>query len=118
CGTGREQQAEGVRSVETGLPDWACRIRTGESACKPTDWNYVTTSFEVGASRAAETLGVRAASNGFCSFGQKLTDELEVNAEEDPAVQLVVCCPSRSLPYKPSRDRIKRLRTRAHSRTI
>ena len=43
------------------LRGWACQIRTGESVRGLADWNYVTTSFEVGASPAAETLRVRAA---------------------------------------------------------
>jgi hypothetical protein len=47
--------------VETRLPGWACRIRTGESVRALSDWNYVTTSFEVVASPAAETLPVEAA---------------------------------------------------------
>jgi hypothetical protein len=44
--------------AETGLPGWAYRIRTGESVRQLPDWNYVTTSFEVGASGAAETFAV------------------------------------------------------------
>jgi hypothetical protein len=47
---------------ETGLPGWACRIRTGESVRELSDWNSVTTSPEVGASSAAEILRVRAGS--------------------------------------------------------
>jgi hypothetical protein len=47
--------------VETGLPGWAYRIRTGESVRELFDWNFVTISPEVGASPAAETLRVPAA---------------------------------------------------------
>jgi hypothetical protein len=36
--------------TETGLPGWACRIRTGESVRELSDWNSVTTSPGVGAS--------------------------------------------------------------------
>jgi hypothetical protein len=35
-------------SVETGLPGWACRTRTGESVRELSGWNSVTTSPEVG----------------------------------------------------------------------
>ena len=45
----------------------AAGIRTGVSVRELPDWKYVTTSFEVGASRAAETLRVQAASNGFAA---------------------------------------------------
>jgi hypothetical protein len=45
----------------TRLRGWARRIRTGESVRKLPDWSYVINSFEVGASRASETLRVRAA---------------------------------------------------------
>src|SRR5436190_15895374 len=31
--------------LETGLPGWACKIRTGESVGELSDWNSVTTSF-------------------------------------------------------------------------
>ena len=44
-----------------GLRGWACRIRTAESVRELSNWNCVTTSPEVGASPAAETLRVRAA---------------------------------------------------------
>jgi hypothetical protein len=44
--------------VETGLPGWAYRIRTRESVRALTAWNSVTTSPEVGARRAAETLAL------------------------------------------------------------
>ena len=47
--------------VETGLPGWACRIRTSESVRELLNWICVTISPEVGASPAAETLRVRAA---------------------------------------------------------
>jgi hypothetical protein len=47
--------------VETGLPGWACKIRTGESAGELSDWNCVATSPEGGAIKATETLRVRAA---------------------------------------------------------
>src|SRR6516164_3719602 len=33
--------------METGLPDWACRIRTGESVRELSDWNSVATLPEV-----------------------------------------------------------------------
>jgi hypothetical protein len=42
--------------VGDGLRGWACRIRTGESVRELSDWNSVTTSPELGASRVAETL--------------------------------------------------------------
>jgi hypothetical protein len=48
-------------TVGDQLPGWAYRTRTGESVRALTDWNSVTTSPEVGASRAAETLRVPAA---------------------------------------------------------
>ena len=47
--------------VKTRLRGWACRIRTSESVRELPNWNCVTTSPEVGASPAAETLRVRAA---------------------------------------------------------
>jgi hypothetical protein len=49
------------------LPGWACRIRTGESVRELSDWNYVTTSADVGASPAAETLRAQAASYRFAA---------------------------------------------------
>src|SRR5262244_58551 len=56
---GRDPSAAADR--ETLLRGWAYRIRTGESGRGLSDWNCVTTSPEVGASPAAETLRVRAA---------------------------------------------------------
>jgi hypothetical protein len=50
-----------IHDGQTRLPGWAYRTRTGESVRALTDWNSVTTSPEVGASRAAETLRVPAA---------------------------------------------------------
>jgi hypothetical protein len=64
CAIGRRRPDQ---RVETGLAGWACRIRTGESVRELPDWNYVTTSSEGGASRAAETLRLPAASNGFAA---------------------------------------------------
>ena len=43
------------------LRGWAYRIRTGESVRALSDWNCVTTSFEIGASPQSETLRVLAA---------------------------------------------------------
>ena len=42
-----------VDTAETALAGWAYRIRTGESVRELSDWNFVTTSPEVGASLAA-----------------------------------------------------------------
>jgi len=42
--------------AETELAGWAYRIRTGESVRELSNWNSLTTSPEVGANRAAETL--------------------------------------------------------------
>jgi hypothetical protein len=53
--------------VATGLPGWACRIRTSESVREPPNWICVTISPEVGASPAAETRRVRAAVYGFAA---------------------------------------------------
>jgi hypothetical protein len=53
--------------AETRLRGWAYRIRTGESARELSDWNFVATSPEVGASLAAETLRARAAAMRICS---------------------------------------------------
>ena len=50
----------GEMGLITGL-NGAYRIRTGESVRELSDWNFLTTSPEVGASLAAETLRVRAA---------------------------------------------------------
>src|SRR5436190_14400648 len=50
-----------IHDGQTRLPGWACKIRTGESVRKLSDWNCVTTSPDVGASPAAETLRGRAA---------------------------------------------------------
>ena len=47
--------------VATGLPGWACRIRTSESVREPPNWICVTISPEVGASPAGETIRVGAA---------------------------------------------------------
>jgi hypothetical protein len=59
----RHMQEIGVfRSKPAGrLRGWAYRTRTGESGRELSDWIYVTTSFEEGAMRVAETLRVRAA---------------------------------------------------------
>jgi hypothetical protein len=35
--------ASRIYAVETGLPGWACKTRTGESVCELSNWNYVTT---------------------------------------------------------------------------
>jgi hypothetical protein len=43
------------RGSESGLPGWACRIRTSESVRGLSDWSYVATSFEVGAGRVRWT---------------------------------------------------------------
>ena len=69
------------RSVGDRLRGWACRTRTAESVRELPDWNYVTTSFEVGAGRAAETPRVQAASNGFAApaevrFQQTMSAEI------------------------------------------
>jgi hypothetical protein len=47
--------------TETPLPGWAYRIRTCESVRELSNWDYVTTSPELGASPAAETLRMQAA---------------------------------------------------------
>ena len=47
--------------AETRLPGWGGRTRTGESVRELSDWNRVTTSPEMGARPAAETLRVQAA---------------------------------------------------------
>jgi hypothetical protein len=44
---------------KTGLSGWACKIRTDESVRELSDWNSVTTSFEVDASPTAESLSCR-----------------------------------------------------------
>ena len=62
--------------LETGLRGWAYRIRTGESVRELSDWNFVTTSPEVGASPAAETLRVRAARYGFAAPAEISADDL------------------------------------------
>jgi transposase-like protein len=49
---------------ETALRGWAC---SGESVRELSDWNYVTTSADVGASPAAETLRAQAASYRFAA---------------------------------------------------
>jgi hypothetical protein len=46
----------GVAGNDGRLRGWAYRTRTGESVRALSDWNPVTTSPEIGASRAAETL--------------------------------------------------------------
>jgi hypothetical protein len=48
-------------ATETALAGWAIRTRTGESVRTLYDWNCVTTSPEVGASPAAETVRMQAA---------------------------------------------------------
>jgi hypothetical protein len=53
--------ASGIWPTETGLRGWAFRTRTGESVRELSDWNCVTTSPDLGASPAAETVRVRAA---------------------------------------------------------
>jgi hypothetical protein len=55
-----EAQSAGPSSLRR-LRGWACRTRTGESVRALSDWNSVTTSFEIGASLAVETLRVQAA---------------------------------------------------------
>ena len=52
-----------ARPRRDGLPGRAYRIRTGESVRELSDWNFVITSPEVGASFAAETVRARAATN-------------------------------------------------------
>ena len=47
--------------VETGLPGWACRIRTSESVREPPNWICVTTSREVGAGPAARPFAYEGA---------------------------------------------------------
>jgi hypothetical protein len=49
------------KTLETRLAGWAYRIRNGESVRELSNWNSLTTSPEVCASPAAETLRVRAA---------------------------------------------------------
>jgi hypothetical protein len=50
-----------------GLRGWAYRIRTAESGRELSDWNFVITSPEVGASVAADTVRARAATMRICS---------------------------------------------------
>jgi hypothetical protein len=57
----RQGRTSHFARAETGLRGWAFRIRTGESVRELSDWNCVTTSPDVGASPAAETLRVQAA---------------------------------------------------------
>jgi hypothetical protein len=57
------------------LPGWAYRIRTGESVRELSDWNCGTTSPEIGASPAAETLRVGAALHRFSAAAKISADD-------------------------------------------
>jgi hypothetical protein len=56
-----ERSRFSTRYIRDGLPGWAYRTRTGESVGELSDWIYVTTRSEVGATRVTETLRVPAA---------------------------------------------------------
>src|SRR4029079_2720754 len=47
----KRHAVEHILRAETRLPGWACRTRTCESVRALSDWNSVTTSFEIGAAR-------------------------------------------------------------------
>jgi hypothetical protein len=86
------------------MPGWACRTRTGESVRGLSNWNSLTTSPEVGASRAAETLRVPAAMNG--SAGRaKISAALDIPASHEASMSVLnltgpsKCAPSLRGPY-------------------
>jgi hypothetical protein len=57
---------------EQRLRGWACRIRTGKSVRELPDWNCLSTSPNVGASWAAETLRVQPASDLAAAIRKRL----------------------------------------------
>ena len=61
------------RGAESRLRGWAWRIRTVESVRTLPDWICMTTSPEVGASRAAETLRAQGCVIPICSSGQEFS---------------------------------------------
>ena len=61
-----------VRSIRggDGLAGWACRIRTGESVSTLSDRSSLAISPEIGATKAGETVRVRAAGFDFAALGK------------------------------------------------
>jgi hypothetical protein len=57
------------------LRGWACRTRTGESVGVLSDWIYVTTWSEVGASPAAETLACELRDTDFAASAKISADD-------------------------------------------
>jgi hypothetical protein len=71
-----EQFCKRICATDTGLPGWAYRTRTGESARELSDWIYVTISFEVERNAGGGDASRASCMMPICSSGQDLANDL------------------------------------------